>query len=73
MGQGCVRSINSDIFLGTTLIITVGEIALKLADPNIHLVLCGKTGHDDWDRYVLQECCDLIDMHSIHIYTYSKE
>ncbi|CAK7238543.1 hypothetical protein SEUCBS140593_010794 [Sporothrix eucalyptigena] len=47
--------------------------ALKLADPRIELILCGKNGHDDWDRYVLQECVDLVDMHSIHLYTYSHD
>lgn len=47
--------------------------ALKLANPNIELILCGKNGYDDWDRYVLQECCDLVDMHSIQLYTYSHD
>lgn len=47
--------------------------ALKLLDPSITLILCGKNGHSDWDRYVLQESIQWIDMHSIHMYTFGKE
>lgn len=61
--------------------------ALKLLDPSLVLILCGQDGTSDWDRYVLQQCVkldlhglsgqerskSLIDMHSIHIYTASKE
>jgi alpha-L-arabinofuranosidase len=63
-------SLHSDLFLyqGTDL-----YTALKLVDPGIQLILCGKTGHDDWDRYVLQECIQYTDMHSIHIYTCDRE
>ncbi|KAF2089788.1 glycoside hydrolase family 51 protein [Saccharata proteae CBS 121410] len=56
--------------------------ALKLLDPEIELVLCGKDGTSSWDAYVLKECVrwdvhglggsttkGLIDMHSIHVYT----
>ncbi|KAH9206240.1 glycoside hydrolase superfamily [Leptodontidium sp. 2 PMI_412] len=43
--------------------------ALKLLDPSIVLILCGKNGHSDWDRYVLTECIRITDMHSIHMYT----
>jgi alpha-L-arabinofuranosidase len=46
---------------------------LKLQDPSIQLILCGKNGHSDWDRYVIQECIKYTDMHSIHIYTSDKE
>lgn len=59
--------------------------ALKLLDPSITLILCGKDGLSWWDAYVLKECIkwevhglggdktkSLIDMHSIHIYTASK-
>ncbi|KAF3018440.1 hypothetical protein E8E14_005561 [Neopestalotiopsis sp. 37M] len=42
--------------------------ALKLLDPSIQLILCGRDGVSDWDRYVLQECSRYIDMHSIHFY-----
>ncbi|KAJ5672550.1 hypothetical protein N7507_001677 [Penicillium longicatenatum] len=41
--------------------------ALKLLDPKIKLVLCGKDGHSVWDRYVLQEGLKITDLHSIHI------
>ncbi|CZR54882.1 related to alpha-L-arabinofuranosidase 1 [Phialocephala subalpina] len=47
--------------------------ALKLLDPSIKLILCGKNGHSDWDRYVLQKSMRWIDMHSIHMYTFDKE
>jgi alpha-N-arabinofuranosidase len=47
--------------------------ALKLLDPTITLILCWKTGFDDWDRYVLQECIQYTDMHSIHLYTCADE
>jgi alpha-L-arabinofuranosidase len=47
--------------------------ALKLLDPSIQLILCGKNGHSDWDRYVLQECIRYTDMHSIHMYTADKD
>ncbi|KAH8649796.1 alpha-l-arabinofuranosidase [Xylariales sp. PMI_506] len=42
--------------------------ALKLLDPSIKLILCGRDGTSDWDRYVLQKCIRYIDMHSIHFY-----
>ncbi|KFA61237.1 hypothetical protein S40285_08873 [Stachybotrys chlorohalonatus IBT 40285] len=58
--------------------------ALKLIDPTIKLILCGKEGPTDWDYYVTKNCINytmhalgnndsscLIDMHSIHIYTAS--
>ncbi|KAK8198516.1 hypothetical protein M8818_006383 [Zalaria obscura] len=60
--------------------------ALKLLDPSIQLILCGETGYSTWDAYVLKECikfdthtlggsttANLIDMHSIHIYTAAKD
>ncbi|KAK6066381.1 alpha-L-arabinofuranosidase [Seiridium cupressi] len=42
--------------------------ALKLLDPSIQLILCGRDGVSDWDRYVLQQCSRYVDMHSIHFY-----
>jgi hypothetical protein len=70
-----LKSLVVDIFCGSTVHLQTTDliIALKLVDPGIQLVLCGKTGHDDWDRYVLQECIQYTDMHSIHIYTCDKE
>ena len=60
--------------------------AMKLLDPSIELVLCGKEGATSWDYYVLKECVQpageadlggmkpsLVDMHSIHLYTASEE
>ena len=61
--------------------------ALKALDPSITLILCGETGHTDWDAHVLNACIkpddhalrakpkpdNLIDMHSIHMYTYSRD
>ncbi|OAL30107.1 hypothetical protein AYO20_08910 [Fonsecaea nubica] len=60
--------------------------ALKLLDPTIQLVLCGKEGATNWDHHVLKHCLQpaglsdlgeervpLIDMHSIHLYTASEE
>ncbi|VUC25064.1 unnamed protein product [Clonostachys rosea] len=43
--------------------------ALKLLDPSITLILCGKDGYSDWDRYTLQQCLRWVDMHSIHYYS----
>ena len=48
-------------------------VALKLLDPSIKLILCGENGTSDWDRYVLQNAIEYIDMHSIHIYTADPE
>ncbi|KIW24216.1 uncharacterized protein PV07_09944 [Cladophialophora immunda] len=60
--------------------------ALKLLDPTIQLVLCGKEGATSWDYHTLKHCLQpagrsdlgedrvpLIDMHSIHLYTASDE
>lgn len=60
--------------------------ALKLLDPSIQLVLCGETGLSSWDSYVLKETIrwsahglggsttsSFIDMHSLHLYTASRE
>lgn len=43
--------------------------ALKLLDPEIKLVLCGSYGLADWDRYVVRECIEWVDYHSIHYYS----
>ncbi|KAI5300251.1 hypothetical protein KEM56_002611 [Ascosphaera pollenicola] len=59
--------------------------ALKLLDPNLVLILCGKEGATSWDYYTLKNASipansplsttstTLIDMHSIHLYTASKD
>lgn len=59
--------------------------ALKLLDPSLVLILCGEFGTGSWDYYTLKQCLQptkatltsnptpLIDMHSIHLYTASKD
>lgn len=47
--------------------------ALRLLDPNLVLILCGETGVSSWDHWVLKECVQWVDMHSIHVYTCSNE
>jgi alpha-L-arabinofuranosidase len=47
--------------------------ALKLLDPGIELVSCGKTGWNEWDRIVIEGMAHLVDYHSIHIYTGSED
>ncbi|CAJ2511639.1 Uu.00g072640.m01.CDS01 [Anthostomella pinea] len=47
--------------------------ALRLLDPDICLILCGQDGTASWDYYVLQECVQWADMHSIHVYTASGD
>lgn len=60
--------------------------AIKLVDPSIQLILCGKVGPTDWDHHVLRRCLrstgtddiapsprpPLVDLHSIHYYTVGK-
>lgn len=43
--------------------------ALKLVDPTIVLVSCGKEGGCEWDWTVLKGLTGIVDMHSIHYYT----
>jgi alpha-L-arabinofuranosidase len=60
--------------------------ALKLLDPTIQLILCGREGATTWDYHTLKHCLQpaglsdlgeervpLIDMHSIHLYTASDD
>jgi len=47
--------------------------ALKMLDPGIQLVSCGKTGWNEWDRIVIEGTAHLVDYHSIHIYTGSED
>lgn len=46
--------------------------AIRLLDPSIKLVLCGQHGYNDWDEYVLQQCIEWVDYHSIHLYSEQK-
>lgn len=47
--------------------------ALKMLDPAIQLVSCGKSGWNEWDRIVIDGTADLVGYHSIHIYTGSED
>ncbi|ERS98139.1 hypothetical protein HMPREF1624_04919 [Sporothrix schenckii ATCC 58251] len=46
--------------------------AIRFLDPTVKLVLCGQHGYNDWDEYVLQQCVEWVDYHSIHLYTDQK-
>lgn len=46
---------------------------MKLTDPGIQLVSCGRNGWSDWDRVVLHGLARLVDYHAIHIYTGSDD
>ena len=46
---------------------------MKWTDPTIRLVSCGQQGWNDWDRIVVEGLADLVDFHSIHIYTGSAD
>lgn len=47
--------------------------ALKLLDPSLILILCGNDGTASWDLEVLRSCIQVTQMHSIHMYTASKD
>ncbi len=47
--------------------------AIKLVDPTVQLVSCGKNGWSNWDMYVIDRLASLVDMHSVHIYTGSED
>ncbi|MCC7367405.1 MAG: alpha-N-arabinofuranosidase [Chloroflexi bacterium] len=46
---------------------------MRLTDPSIKLVACGKDGLSDWDREVVDGLARYVDYHSIHIYTGSAD
>jgi len=46
---------------------------MKRTDPSIQLIGCGQNGWNDWDEIVLGGLADLIDFHSIHLYTGSAD
>ncbi len=48
-------------------------MVMKRTDPSIQLVGCGQTGWSEWDEIVLGGLADLIDFHSIHLYTGSTD
>ncbi len=47
--------------------------AIRRLDPDVKLVSCGLNGWDDWDRVVVDGMASLVDLHSLHIYTGSKD
>jgi alpha-L-arabinofuranosidase len=46
---------------------------MKRTDPSIVLIGCGQNGWSEWDEIVLGGLADLIDFHSIHLYTGSAD
>lgn len=46
---------------------------MKRTDPSIQLVACGQNGWSEWDVTVLEGLAELVDFHSIHIYTGSAD
>ena len=44
-----------------------------LVDPTVKLVSCGKNGWSDWDLCVIDGLADLVDIHSVHIYSGSND
>jgi alpha-L-arabinofuranosidase len=46
---------------------------MKRTDPSIQLVGCGQNGWSEWDEIVLGGLAELIDFHSIHLYSGSAD
>jgi alpha-L-arabinofuranosidase len=44
-------------------------MVMKRTDPTIQLVSCGLNGWSEWDEIVLGGLAELVDFHSIHLYT----
>ncbi len=44
-------------------------MVMKRTDPSIQLVGCGQNGWSEWDEIVLGGLAELVDFHSIHLYT----
>jgi alpha-N-arabinofuranosidase len=44
-------------------------MVMKLTDPSIALVGCGQNGWNQWDQIVLEGLAQMVDYHSIHLYT----
>jgi alpha-L-arabinofuranosidase len=47
----------------------VFAMVMKRTDPSIQLIGCGQSGWSDWDEIVLSGLAELVDFHSIHLYT----
>jgi len=48
-------------------------MVMKRTDPSIQLVGCGQNGWSQWDEVVLDGLAELVDFHSIHLYTGSPD
>ncbi|HYB40662.1 MAG TPA: alpha-L-arabinofuranosidase C-terminal domain-containing protein [Candidatus Methylomirabilis sp.] len=48
-------------------------MVMKRTDPTIQLVGCGQNGWSEWDEVVLAGIAELVDFHSIHLYTGSPD
>ena len=48
-------------------------MVMKRTDPSITLVSCGLNGWSEWDEIVLSGLAELVDFHSIHLYTGSAD
>src|SRR6266446_9793961 len=44
-------------------------MVMKRTDPSIQLIGCGQNGWSEWDEITLSGLAELIDFHSIHLYT----
>jgi len=42
---------------------------MKRTDPSIQLIGCGQNGWSEWDEMTLSGLAEVIDFHSIHLYT----
>jgi alpha-L-arabinofuranosidase len=47
--------------------------AIRMLDPQVKLVSCGMNGWNEWDRVVIDGMAELVDYHSLHIYTGSGD
>src|SRR5947208_9734023 len=44
-------------------------MVMKRTDPSIQLIGCGQNGWSEWDEITLSGLAEVIDFHSIHLYT----
>ena len=44
-------------------------MVMQRTDPSIRLISCGQNGWSEWDTIVLGGLAELVDYHSIHLYT----
>src|SRR6267143_919532 len=44
-------------------------MVMKRTDPSIQLIGCGQNGWSEWDEITLSGLAELVDFHSIHLYT----